>query len=80
MTLLSDPEEDWPKVSGDNADMDILILVEVFAEWCGPTAAVVTLMKKLKQECADEPAPHITHTWPTRREYVDTRETKPATC
>mmetsp|Transcript_23409 Transcript_23409/g.40011 ORF Transcript_23409/g.40011 Transcript_23409/m.40011 type:complete len:138 (-) Transcript_23409:274-687(-) len=46
MTVIS-TEEEWAKVSGESAEKDMLFMVEVFANWCGPSEAITSTMKKL---------------------------------
>lgn len=46
MTVIS-TEEEWAKVSGESAEKDMLFMVEVFANWCGPSEAITSTMMKL---------------------------------
>ena len=43
-------EEEWAKVSGDNAEKDVLYFIEVYAAWCGPSDAVISTFRKLKMD------------------------------
>ena len=43
-----DSVEEWNTISGDAAAKDMLFIVEVYAEWCGPSIAVLSTYKKIK--------------------------------
>ena len=46
--------EAWAKVSGEEATHDMLFVVEVYAEWCGPTLASNSTFKRIKDDFISE--------------------------
>lgn len=42
--------EEWNMICGDDAQKDMLFIVEVYAEWCGPSIAVTSTYKKIKDQ------------------------------
>merc|ERR1712146_662601 len=43
-----DTVEEWNVTCGENAAKDMLFVVEVYAAWCGPSQAVLSTYKKIK--------------------------------
>ena len=46
VTLIDNLDE-WAKISGEKAAKDMLAVVELFTEWCGPTQAIVAARNKM---------------------------------
>lgn len=46
--------EAWAKISGEEATGDMLFVVEVYAEWCGPTLAANTTFRNIKDNLISE--------------------------
>ncbi len=47
-------DEEWAALLGDGATKDMLFVVEVFATWCGPSAAIQSTLKRLTMEYAEK--------------------------
>uniref|UniRef100_A0A6T7YMV1 Thioredoxin domain-containing protein n=1 Tax=Prymnesium polylepis TaxID=72548 RepID=A0A6T7YMV1_9EUKA len=45
--------EQWTTIAGEHAVKDMLFVVEVFAEWCGPSQAIWSTYVKLYNEYTD---------------------------
>ena len=42
--------EEWNMICGDDAQKDMLFIVDFYAEWCGPSIAVTSTYKKIKDQ------------------------------
>ena len=49
--IVETPEQ-WATICGDEATKDMLFIVEVYAAWCGASAAAISTYKRLKDENA----------------------------
>ena len=47
--LIETPEE-WLDIIGETPKKDMLFIVEVFAEWCGPSQAALSTYRKIKDQ------------------------------
>ncbi|KAL1525092.1 hypothetical protein AB1Y20_019964 [Prymnesium parvum] len=45
--------EAWEQICGENAIRDMLFVVEVYAEWCGPSTAIWSSYVKMYHEYSD---------------------------
>lgn len=53
--------EMWAQICGENATKDMLFVVEVYAEWCGPSTAIWSTYVKMNNEYSDRSAQRATH-------------------
>ena len=50
VATLLETEEQWKKISGEEAEKDFLNVVEVFASWCGPSEAIISTLKRVQMD------------------------------
>ena len=49
LTLIS-TDEQFAKVYGEAAEKDMLFFCEVFAQWCGPSEAILSTFRRLRMD------------------------------